>query len=691
MNPNTLAIFELTGLLGIIVLVVMIVGGLVLGIGLVYAMLYRKVKKGTALIRTGFGGTKVNFNGMIVFPVFHRLETMDISLKRIEIARTARNGLICKDNMRADIKVAFFVRVNHADEDVLRVAQSVGCERASSQDAITELFDAKFSEALKTVGKRFEFTSLYEDRDTFRDEILKVIGTDLNGFVLDDAAIDYLEQTPVEALDPDNILDAEGIKKITDLTAEQAKLSNFINRDKEKVIKQQDVEAREAILELERQLAETEAKQAREVEVVQAREQAETLKVQEEERQKAERARIAADEEILVAEENKQRQVLVAQRNKERTDVVEVERVKRDQHLEAIERERLTELKTIDKEKAVEVEKKAIQDVIKERVAVEKLVVVEQERIKDTEAFAGADREKQVKVTLAEAQAQEEVIRRVKEAEAVKQAAELAADQHVYEEVKAAEASKKAADLKAEEVVVAAEAQLTASEKEANAKKMLAEATAKEAAAVGLGEVEVMLAKADATQKQGSAEAEVDRLKFEAEADGIEKKAAAMKLFEEAGQGHEEFKLELDKEKQVELAQIHIQKDIAEAQAAVLGEAMKAAKIEIIGGEGKFFDQIAGAISSGKSADRLLEHSEALSDVKETFFNGDPEFFKAQLREFAGQFGVTSEQVKDLSIGAALARLAADADGELRSKLISFLGGADRFGLADEKASKLLK
>ena len=691
MNPNTLAIFELTGLLGIIVLVVMIVGGLVLGIGLVYAMLYRKVKKGTALIRTGFGGTKVNFNGMIVFPVFHRLETMDISLKRIEIARTARNGLICKDNMRADIKVAFFVRVNHADEDVLRVAQSVGCERASSQDAITELFDAKFSEALKTVGKRFEFTSLYEDRDTFRDEILKVIGTDLNGFVLDDAAIDYLEQTPVESLDPDNILDAEGIKKITDLTAEQAKLSNYINRDKEKVIKQQDVEAREAILELERQLAETEAKQAREVEVVQAREQAETLKVQEEERQKAERARIAADEEILVAEENKQRQVLVAQRNKERTDVVEVERVKRDQHLEAIERERLTELKSIDKEKAVEVEKKAIQDVIKERVAVEKLVVVEQERIKDTEAFAGADREKQVKVTLAEAQAQEEVIRRVKEAEAVKQAAELAADQHVYEEVKAAEASKKAADLKAEEVVVAAEAQLTASEKEANAKKMLAEATAKEAAAVGLGEVEVMLAKADATQKQGSAEAEVDRLKFEAEADGIEKKAGAMKLFEEAGQGHEEFKLELDKEKQVELAQIHIQKDIAEAQAAVLGEAMKAAKIEIIGGEGKFFDQIAGAISSGKSADRLLEHSETLTDVKETFFNGDPEFFKAQLREFAGQFGVTSEQVKDLSIGAALARLAADADGELRSKLISFLGGAERFGLADEKASKLLK
>ena len=213
---------------------------------------FKKIEKGTSLIRTGIGDTKVTFTGMVVVPVFHRAELMDISLKRIEIDRTGKNGLICNDNMRADIKVAFFVRVNNVREDVLRVAESIGCERASSEPEIRALFDAKFSEALKTVGKQFDFIDLYEKRDQFRDEILKVIGTDLNGFVIDDAAIDYLEQTPIELLDPDNILDAEGIKKITDLTASQAKLSNNIQRDKEKVIKQQDVEAREAILELER-------------------------------------------------------------------------------------------------------------------------------------------------------------------------------------------------------------------------------------------------------------------------------------------------------------------------------------------------------------------------------------------------------------------------------------------------------
>ena len=644
----------------------------IVGIIIITLMFYRKVEKGTALVVTGIPKTKVIFNGGTVIPVLNRAELMDISVKRIELDRTGKNGLICKDNMRADIKVAFFVRVNNIEEDVLRVAESIGCDRASSESEIRALFDAKFSEALKTVGKKFDFIQLYEERDTFRDEMLKVIGTDLNGFVLDDAAIDYLEQTPLESLDPDNILDSEGIKKIHHLTAEQAKLSNNIQRDKEKVLKQQDVEAREAILELERQLAETEAKQEREVKVVQAREAADTLKVEEEERQKSEQARISAEEEIEISEENKQRQVLVAQRNKERTDGVELERVKRDQQLEEIERERLTEIKSIEKDKAVEVQKKEIQDVIKERVAVEKTVVIEQEKIKDTEAFAGADREKQVKVTLAEAQAQEVLIEEIKRAEAVKEAAQLKADQELYETVKAAEADKQAAELHAEEVVIAADANQIAADKNASAQKMLAEATAKEAAAIGMGEADVM------------------RAKGEADASAIEQKAAAMKLFEEAGQEHEEFKLELDKEKAVELAEIDVQRQIAEQQAIVVGEALKSANIDIVGGETQFFDRITNAITTGKTVDRTVNNSRVLGDVKETFFNGDPEYYKQQMAKWIDEYGFATEDIKNLSVGALLGSMIKKSDGENKDKLVDFLNTAERFNIKDKPASEFL-
>ncbi len=670
---------------GSLILTIAIIVILVVGAAAFLIMtFYRKVEKGTALVRTGFGGTKVYFNGGVVYPILHRIDHMDISLKRIEIDRTGKNGLICKDNLRADIKVAFFVRVNNAAEDVLRVAESIGCDRASSQDEICVLFDAKFSEALKTVGKRFDFIQLYEDRDTFRDEILKVIGTDLNGFVLDDAAIDFLEQTPLTMLDPDNILDAEGIKKITELTAGQAKLSNNIQRDKEKVIKQQDVEAREAILELERQLKETEAKQKREVESVQYREEAEALKIQEEERQKSEQARIAAEEEIQIAEENKQRQVLVAQRNKERTDGVELERVERERMLEEIERKRVTELKSIEAEKAVEIEKKEIQEVIRERVAVEKGVVEEQQRIKDTEEFATADRYKQVTVTTAEANAQEALIQKIKEAEARKEAAQLKADEEAYTVLKEAEAAKTAAEMRAEERVIQAEAEQSASEKESAAKKMMAEAIVKESAAQGMGEADVLRAK-------GEADAEIVRARGEADALAIEQKAAAMKLFEEAGQEHEEFKLKLEKAKDVELAEIDVQRQIAEQQAVVVGEALKSANIDIVGGETEFFDRITKAITTGKVVDRTVGNSQVLDDVKETFFNGDPDYFKSQLATWIDDYGIKTEDLKNLSIAALLGNLVGTAKGEERSKLVGMLGAAERFGVGEMKASELLK
>lgn len=668
-----------------------IIVGIFLGVLILFSRFFRKVTQGQAIVRNGIGGTKVSFNGMIVIPVAHQAEYMDISVKRIEIERKGIEGLICMDNMRADIKVAFFVRVNKTPEDVLRVAQSIGCVRASTVETIRVLFDAKFSEALKTVGKRFDFVQLYNERDTFKSGILKVIGTDLNGFTLDDCAIDFLEQTRLENLDPDNILDAEGIKKITELTATQAKLANNIQRDKEKVIKQQDVQAREAVLELERQLAETEAKQKRDVQSVIAREEAETMKVQAEERLKSQRANIAADEEIAIATQNKERQVLVAQRNKERTDAVEIERVTRDRDLEIIDRERQTTLKGIEKEKAVEIEKKNIQEVIKDRVALEKTVVVEQQKMKDAEAFATADREKQVALTNAEKNAQEQLIQKIKEAEAAKEAARLASDQAAYTSIKAAEASKQSAELRAQEILTLADARQESATKDAAAEKSLAEGKTASSAAVGLGEAQVSLAKAEASQKQGSVDAEITQLKLAAEADGITKKAQAMKLLENAGREHEEFKLTLEKDKAIALAEIHIQKDIAAAQAGVLGEAMKSAKIEIVGGETQFFDKITNAIGNARAIDRMVEESRTLSDVKETFFNGDPDYFKAQLKTIVDQFGLTAEDTKNLTLSALFAKLIGlNPDATTLNKLTSMIGAASRFGLTEQTVAGLL-
>ena len=565
------------------------------------AKFFVKVEQGTALVRTGFGPTKVSFSGTSVIPIMHRQEFMDISVKRIEIFRHGSEGLICKDNVRADIKVAFFVRVNNAAADVLQVAQSIGCRRASDINSLVELFDSKFSEALKTVGKSFDFTELYTEREKFKNDILAHLGTDLNGYVLDDAAIDYLEQTELAKLDPNNILDAEGIKKITDLTAREAILSNSIAREKEKTIKKQDVEAKETVLELERQQEEAEAKQRREIASVRAREEAEAHKVEEEERYKSEKARISTEEELGVAEENKLRQILVATRAKERTDAVETERVQREQGLEATERERVVELAQIAKEKSLEEERKLIQDVIRERVVVERAVVEEQEKIKDTQDIMTAERAKTVTVTAASARAEEDKIK----------------------EVQKAEASKLASQFQADEILIEAEANRQAAEKQAQGKMKMAQALQAEKAAVGLAEAEVMDAKAGSLDKYGTAEAEVMRQKYTAEAEGVAAKADAMKKLDGVGRDHEEFKLNLDKELQVELKGIDIQRDIAAEQATVLAQALKSANIDIVGGDGEFFDNLINSITRGKQVDRFIDNSDHLKSIANSFTDGE--------------------------------------------------------------------
>jgi len=348
--------------------------------------------------------------------------------------------------------------------------------------------------------------------------------------------------------------------------------------------------------------------------------------------------------------------------------------------------------------------------VIKERVMVEKTVVVEQEKIKDTEAFAGAERQKKVAVTAAEQRTEEQLVEKVKTAQASKEAEQLKADELYYHEVRKAESSKKATELQAEETVISAEAHETAAGREAAAKKTLAEGTTAEAAATGLGEATVLEAKAAAYQKQGEAEATVseskyladakgisekgaaeasaNEKKYAAEAQGINQKAEAMKLFNEAGKEHEEFKLRLQKDKEIELAEIEINEKIAEHQAKVLAEALKNTKVDIVGGSTDFYDRIVGSVTRGKSIDRMLDHSHTLTDVKETFFNGNSDYFKNKLKEWTEQFNISTEDIKNLSIAALLHRIGDQADDDTKKEITDLQSLAEKYGISGKKAGE---
>jgi uncharacterized membrane protein YqiK len=694
-----------TWLIGVLILVVAV--AVLGGIAMLVMKFYRKVDQGRALIINNTNSEPmVTFTGGIVYPIIHRAEIMDISVKTIEIDRRGKEGLICQDNIRADIKVAFFVRVNKTKEDVLKVAQAIGCQRASHPETLEQLFVAKFSEALKTVGKRLDFESLYTKRDEFKDQIIEVIGKDLNGYALEDAAIDYLEQTALSELDPSNILDARGIKKITSITAEQSVLTNDLKQNQIKAIKKQDVEAAEAIFALERQEADAKAKQLREIATIQAREQALTLSVQSEEKRKYELARIKSEEDVQISDENKMRQVEVAQKNRERVVKVETERVEKDRALEQVIREREVELSQIDKEKALEHERKAIADVIAARIAVEKSVAEEEERIKDLRVIADAKRKKEAVVIGAEAAAQEKLVLSIKEAEAQEQVAHHKAKETVTLADAELEASDRTARAKirlAEGVQAEtaapglAKAKVKEADAAANEKLGLAEVRVKEADAgavekqgaaqaestklMGLAGVNIKEADAAAVEKQGAAEAVAIKLKMEAEAKGLAEKLAAMATMDVKSRQHEEFRIRLEKDQKVELEELEARKAIAAEQATVMGKAMESAKINLVGGDGQFLTKFFDAVSLGQSIDGAIDNSESLQTALKDYIDGDASVREDVKDVLTAEGGLDAESLKNLSIAAALNKLADSAGGDKKAALESLMAKARELGL----------
>ncbi len=629
-------------LFGVVIATILILGFGALGMVKAF---YRKVDQGTALIINGLGQVpKVTFTGGLIIPVIYRAEEMHISLITMDVDRRGHDGLICKDNMRADIRVAFYLRVNETAEDVLRVAKAVGAARASDKRAVEELFNAKFSEALKTVGKKFEFLELFENRDGFRQAVVEVIGKDLNGYVLEDVAIDYLEQTKKGDLDPNNIMDAEGIRKITQLTAAQNIQTNVFAQDEQLAITKKNTETQEAMLAMQRQQAEAQAKQKREIISIQAREDAEGQKVVEEQRLVKETARLSTEEQVQIRTQEQQRQVEVAEQNRLRAVAIEAERVARARQLEQVTTDREVQMQNVERDKVVEQGRTEVANVVRERTAIEQTVAAAEEKIKDVRVTSEAERERQARVIGAEAAAQEQLVQSVKQAEAQAQAAAFRAteittiaDAELAAASKTAEAKRTLAEgTKAEQAAPGlaaaqvqeaqavalektgvAEATVTAAKAEANYKQGNAEARVlgERLEAEASGQSKMGLAKAEATRAMGEAEAASVGARMQAEAKGLTGKFEAMGTMSEAARSHEEFRMQLETGLQQTLAAIAAGEKVSTEQAKALAAAMANAKIEVVGGDAGVFEQMTKGISLGKTIESFVGASPLTQQV----------------------------------------------------------------------------
>jgi uncharacterized membrane protein YqiK len=420
-------------------------GTLLLGVGLIVGVLnlYRKTAANEALVRTGIGGAHVILDGgVVVFPVVHQVVPVSLETMKLEVERMGQDALITRDNLRVDVKAEFYIRVNPNQADVLQAARSLGHKSVEAR-AVGALVFEKLVSALRSVAAQKDLAEIHSDRKTFASSVQELVAEELsqNGLLLETVTISRLDQTDPHGLSDENIFDAQGKKKITEITAAARVERNRLEKLAEQAMTEQNVKTAQQVLALERERAEAQATQERDVANVQSERAREKQQFQIEQERAVREAEIQRELAVQAAAIERDKSLITREQERQQTDI---ERTK------AIEvAERLKQIAIAQQEAARAAAEQQALAAQADRERASQLVVTVQ-------ATAGAEREAQTKLIAAKQVIEQEKIKRETDAEVA-----------AFTEVRKAEATQKSAELEAQ-------AQLKRAQAEAQSKEMVA-------------------------------------------------------------------------------------------------------------------------------------------------------------------------------------------------------------------------
>lgn len=453
----------------------------ILAIGLVIARLYARAEKDRSYVRTGLGGQKVVLDGgSIVLPVFQSIRWVNLQTLRLDVRRENADAMITKDRMRVDIGVEFYVRVKPDQQSIALAAQTLG-DRTNDADALRELVEAKFVDALRSVAATMALADLQEKRADFVRRVQETVASDLelNGLELESASLTKLDQTDTKFFNPNNAFDAEGLAALTKITEAKRQERNLTVRAAEVAIAQQDLEARQKTLDIDRQKKEAELSQERDI-VNKTAETRAAAALKEADAQRAEaEARITTQQAVALREaeaKQAQEQARIAAEL-----AIQQRKIEADRTAETLAIGKKRDIELADQERAIAVadRSRAESDARAEAEKARALAISAEESVTTAQQVAIAERQRQIAVLAARQAAEQEATKVTVQAQAERNAAD-----------DRAEAVRMSAKADSDAALIRAEAQAKTYAVEAEGQRAINEA--RNALSAAMVELEVM-------------------------------------------------------------------------------------------------------------------------------------------------------------------------------------------------------
>ena len=340
---------------GVVIVTVILI---IIGIAILWWLLSRLYQRSTtelSFVRTGFLGQRVVISGgALVIPVLHEVTRINMNTVRVSLRHENERALITQDRMRINVDADFYIRVEPQRDAVAAAAQTLG-SKTMSPDALKDLMEGKFTDALRSVAAEKTMEDLHIGRHLFgkRVQELAAEGLAKNGLGIESVSISRLDQAGREFFNPNNAFDAAGLTKLTGEIEDRRRRRNEIERDAQVAIQRKNLEAEQQLLELGREEEYARLAQEREIAVRRAQQNAEIAKETAGRKQDAEQAEIAATEAVdrsrlmserAVREERVRIDRQIRELEIERSRVVEVAEIQRRQEIELAEQLREIEV-----------------------------------------------------------------------------------------------------------------------------------------------------------------------------------------------------------------------------------------------------------------------------------------------------------------------------------------------------------
>jgi uncharacterized membrane protein YqiK len=383
--------------------------------------------------RTGLGGQKVVMNGgALVLPIVHEIIPVNMNTLRLEVKRGRESALITRDRMRVDVVAEFYVRVQPSVEAISIAAQTLG-QRTMQPEALRELIEGKFVDALRSVAAEMTMEEMHERRGDYARLVSEAAAEDLsrNGLELETVALTGLDQSSMEFFNPSNAFDAEGLTRLTEQIERRKKLRNDIEQDTMIQIRNKNLEAEQLGLTIDRDSEYARLQQEREIEARRAAQRAELARERALREQEAEQAQIESRRAIETARITLER-------------ALEEERIARERQIQALEIERRQALELAEQGRSIAIAERsrAQSEAQAAADAARAEAVTAEERVFSAREMEIAERRKSIELVAARQEAEREAIRMRLEAEVGKAVAADRAEARRIEADSDAEADK---------------------------------------------------------------------------------------------------------------------------------------------------------------------------------------------------------------------------------------------------------